>query len=154
MKPNTYTQIYIQLVFAVKFRDAALDRHSRSRIFEYMSGILTSMNHKSIIINGISNHVHIFLGANPKISISDTVHDLKRSSSLYINQNALCKGHFAWQDGYGAFSYGRSQIQDVYDYIMNQEMHHKKKTFQEEYLDFLRKFEIEYDLRYLFDFYD
>jgi putative transposase len=154
MKPDTYTQIYIHLVFAVKSREMALNRSTRHRVFEYLSGTLTHMKHKSIIVNGVSNHVHVFYGMNPKISISDTVHDLKRSSTLFINQNGLCKFNYAWQDGYGGFSYSKSQIQDVYSYVRDQEIHHKKKTFREEYLDLLKDFEIEYNEKYLFDFLD
>jgi putative transposase len=154
MKPDTYTQIYIHLVFAVKSRDMALNSSTRHRVFEYLSGTLTNMKHKSIIVNGVSNHVHVFYGMNPKISISDTVNDLKRSSTLFINQNGLCKFNYAWQDGYGGFSYSKSQIQDVYSYVRDQEIHHKKKTFREEYLDLLKDFEIEYNEKYLFDFLD
>jgi len=154
MKPNTYSQIYIQLVFAVKNRDALLKQNFSSRIFEYMSGILTNLKHKTIIINGTSNHVHVFLGMNPAISLSDTVHELKRGSSLFINENKLCNSPFAWQEGYGGFSYSKSHIQNVYDYIYNQELHHKKKTFRDEYLDFLKKYEIEYNEKFLFDFMD
>jgi REP element-mobilizing transposase RayT len=154
MKPNSYTQIYIHLVFAIKSRDVALNPDIRPRVFEYMSGILTNMKHKSLIVNGVSNHVHVFYGMNPKLSVSDTVHDLKRSSALFINQNELCRGSFAWQEGYGGFSYSKSQIKDVYNYIRDQEIHHKKKTFRDEYLDLLKKYEIEYDAKYLFDFND
>ena len=119
MKPGTYTQLYIQLVFAVKNRDAVLHNNIRRRIFEYMSGIITEMKHKSIIVNGVSDHVHLFIGLNPNISISNTVHDVKRSSSLFINKEKLCVGHFEWQSGFGAFSYSRSQLDDVYKYILN-----------------------------------
>jgi putative transposase len=154
MKPGTFTQLYIQLVFAVKNRDAVLHKNIRNRIFEYMSGIITELKHKSIIVNGVSDHVHLFIGLNPNISISDTAHDVKRSSSLFINENKLCSGHFAWQEGYGAFSYSRSQIDDVYKYILNQEKHHVKTTFKSEYIDFLEKFEIDYDERFLFDFFE
>lgn len=152
MKPGTYTKLYVQLVFAVKNRDAVLHKKIRRRIFEYMSGIITEMKHKSIIINGVSDHVHIFIGLNPNRSISDTVHDVKRNSSLFINKEKLCLGNFAWQEGYGAFSYSRSQIDNVYKYILNQEKHHEKTTFKVEYIHFLKKFEIEYDERFLFDF--
>jgi hypothetical protein len=110
------------------------------------------MKHKSIIVNGVSNHIHIFLGLNPSKSISDTVHDIKRSSSLFINNEKLCPGRFAWQEGYGGFCYGRSQIDKLYQYILNQEQHHKKVTFRDEYIQFLKEFEIEYDERFLFDF--
>ena len=154
MKPGVYTQLYVQLVFAVKNRDAVLHPAIRERIFKYMSGILTEMKHKSIIINGVSDHVHILFGENPSKSISDTVHDIKRSTSLFINNEKLCLGKFSWQEGYGAFTYSRSQLDDVYSYIQNQEEHHKEKTFKEEYIRFLQKFEIEYDERFLFDFFD
>jgi REP element-mobilizing transposase RayT len=154
MKPGTFTQMYVQLVFAVKNRDAVLTKDIRKRVFEYMSGIITNLKHKSIIINGTSNHVHILLGLNPSISVSDTVHDIKRSSSLFINNEKLCPGRFSWQEGYGGFTYSRSQITDVYNYIENQESHHKKRTFHEEYIDFLTKNEIEFDQQFLFDFFD
>ena len=154
MKPGVYTQLYVQLVFAVKNRDAVLQKAIRERVFEYMSGILTEMKHKSIIVNGVSDHVHILFGENPSKSISDTVHDVKRSTSLFINNEKLCGGKFSWQEGYGAFTYSRSQLNDVYRYIQNQEEHHKKKTFKEEYIQFLQKFEIEYDERFLFEFLD
>jgi len=154
MKPGAFTQLYLHLVFAVKNREAILTKNVRNRVFSYMSGIATSMKHKSIIINGVSDHVHILLGLNPSVSVSDTVHDLKRSSTLFINTEKLCPGKFAWQDGYGGFTYSRSQIDNVYRYIENQETHHKKKTFREEYIDFLKKFEIEFDERFLFDFFD
>jgi len=154
MKPGTFTQLYIQLVFAVRNRDAVLTKNIRSHVFEYISGIITGMKHKSIIVNGVSNHVHIFLGLNPNISISDTVHDIKRNSSLFINQEKLCPGKFSWQEGYGAFSYSQSQLSKVYQYIQNQEFHHRKRTFQEEYLDFLHKSEILFNPQFLFDFFD
>jgi REP element-mobilizing transposase RayT len=153
MKPGSFTQLYVQLVFAVKNRDAVLHKSIRGRIFEYMSGIITEMKHKSIIVNGVSDHVHIFIGLNPNISISETVHDVKRSSSLFINKEKLCLGNFAWQEGYGAFSYSRSHIDEVYKYILNQEKHHTKTTFKTEYIKLLEKFEVEYDERYLFEFF-
>jgi REP element-mobilizing transposase RayT len=154
MKPGTFTQMYVQLVFAVKNRDAVLTKNFRTRVFEYISGIITNLKHKSIIVNGTSNHVHILIGLNPSVSISDTVHDIKRSSSLFINNGKLCPGKFSWQEGYGGFTYSRSQIADVYNYIENQESHHKKKTFREEYIDILTKYEIEFDPQFLFDFLD
>ena len=113
MRPGKFTQMYVHLIFAVKNHDAALNKNIRNRVFEYMSGIISAMNHKSIIVNGVSDHVHILIGLNPSISISDTVHDIKRSSSLFINKERLCKGKFAWQEGYGGFTYSRSQLQNV-----------------------------------------
>jgi putative transposase len=154
MKPGTFTQLYVQLVFAVRNRDAALNRNIRGRVFEYISGIVTEMNHKSIIVNGVSDHVHVFIGLNPSKSISDTIHDIKRSTTLFINKEKLSMGKFAWQEGYGGFTYSRSQIDDVYRYIMNQEKHHEKITFKQEYIKFLEKFEIGYDEKFLFDFWN
>jgi tetrahydromethanopterin S-methyltransferase subunit F len=113
-----------------------------------MSGIITTMKHKSIIVNGTSNHVHILLGLNPSISVSDTVHDIKRSSSLFINNEKLCAGRFSWQEGYGGFSYSRSQIGEIYNYIDNQESHHQKRTFQQEYIDYLNENEMEFDQQF------
>ena len=154
MKPGSFTQLYVQLVFAVKYRQALLHKNIRERVFKYMSGIISEMKHKSIIVNGISNHVHILIGLNPSLSISDTIHDIKRSSSLFINKEKLCLGKFAWQEGYGAFSYSRSCLDNIYNYILNQEKHHKKKTFREEYIQFLKEYNIEFDERFLFDFLD
>jgi putative transposase len=154
MKPGTFTQMYVQLVFAVKNRDAVLKKDFRDRVFEYMSGIITNLKHKSMIINGTSNHVHILFGLNPSVSVSDTVHDIKRSSSLFINNEKLCPYRFSWQEGYGGFTFSRSQIADVYNYIENQESYHKKRTFSEEYIDILTKNEIEFDQQFLFDFWN
>ena len=154
MKPGTFTQIYVQIVFAVKNREALLHSSFRERIFEYMGGILTEMKHKSLIVNGMPDHVHMLIGLNPNISISETVHSVKRSTSLLINNEKLCRVKFAWQEGYGAFTYGRSQLNDVYHYVKNQEKHHKRLSFKEEYVAFLKKFEVDYDERFLFDFFD
>jgi putative transposase len=154
MKPGNYTQLYIQLVFAVKNRDAALHVEIRKRIFEYMSAIISGMKHKSILVNGVSDHVHLLIGLNPSKSISDTVHDIKRNSSLFINNENLCNSKFAWQEGYGAFSYSRSQLDRVYNYILGQEFHHSKSTFQEEYVKVLRNYEINYNEQFLFEFWE
>jgi len=154
MKPGTYTQNYIQIIFAVKNREASLSAEIRPKVFSYMSGIITSLKHKSIIVNGVSDHVHIFLGLNPSVSISDTVHDIKRSTSIFINNEKLCKRNFYWQEGYGSFTYSRSQIDRVYNYIKFQEKHHSKYSFKLEYINFLKKFGIEYDEKYLFEFWD
>jgi REP element-mobilizing transposase RayT len=154
MKPGTFTQMYVQLVFAVKNRNAALSKDIRPRVFEYMSGILTNQKHKSIIINGISNHVHILFGLNPFISVSDTVHEVKRSSSLFINSEKLCCEKFSWQEGYGGFTYSRSQISNLYNYIENQESHHKTRTFHDEYIQYLTDNEMEFDEQFLYDFWD
>jgi putative transposase len=139
MKPGSFTQFYIQLIFSPLHRESLLIPEIRPRIFEYMSGIVSSLKHKPIIINGVEDHVHIFLGLNPNLSASETVKEIKRVSSLFINQNHFFPGKFEWQSGYGGFSYSHSQIGRVYDYILNQENHHKKETFRKEYMDFLNK---------------
>jgi putative transposase len=153
MKPGNFTQMYVHLIFAVKNRDAMLNKEIRARVFEYISAIITNMDQKPIIVNGVSNHVHILIGFNSSISISETVHEIKRSSSFFINKEKLCKGKFAWQEGYGGFTYSRSQLDNVYRYIQNQEKHHEKSSFKSEYVQFLKKFEVEYDERFLFDFF-
>lgn len=154
MKPGVFTQIYIQLIFAVKNREALLINEYQKEVFSYMSRIASNLKHKSIIINGMPDHIHIFIGLNPSVSISDTVYELKRSSSLFINNKKWFRGKFSWQEGYGVFSYSKSQIENVYNYILNQEKHHTKTTFRKEYIDFLNKFAIDYDKRFLFDFFD
>jgi len=153
MKPGVFTQMYVQLVFAVQHRENLLFEIIRQRIFEYISGIIRSLGHKSIIVNGVSDHIHILYGLNPPRSVSDTVHDIKRGSSLFINQNKLVKGRFSWQEGYGGFTYSRSQIAGVYQYIQNQEIHHREKSFMDEYIELLQQYEVEYDPKYLFEFY-
>lgn len=118
---------------------------------KYIAGIIKGKGHKSIIVNGMSDHIHAFIGLKPAMSISDLARDIKNNSSKWINENNLVKGKFQWQEGYGVFSYSHSHIENVYSYIMNQEEHHKKKTFKEEYVEFLKKFEIEHDEKYLFE---
>ncbi len=154
MKPGTFTQMYVQIVFAVYNRENILNINIRSRVFEYISGIVTSLKHRSLIVNGYKDHVHILLGLNPSVSISNTVHDIKRGSSLFINQNKLVPGRFLWQEGYGSFTYSRSQISDIYKYIETQEEHHSGKTFRQEYIFMLDRMEVEYDPKYLFEFYE
>ena len=154
MKPGAFTQMYVQLVFAVKRREALLTKNIQSRVFEYISGILTSMNNKSLIVNGTSNHIHIFFGLNPSCNVSDIVHDVKRNSTFLINKERLTYNRFSWQEGYGGFTYSRSQIDHVYRYILNQESHHKKETFHDEYVNILLENEIDYDEQFLFDFWE
>jgi putative transposase len=152
MVPGTFTQMYVHLVFAVKYRQNVLSKEIRPQIFEYIGGILIGLKHKPININGVSDHIHILFGLNPAISISDTVHDIKRSSSLFINENRLVPGRFCWQEGYGAFTCSKKEITNVYQYIDNQEKHHSHISFRDEYLDILEKNEIDFDQRFLFDF--
>ncbi|MFW5663857.1 MAG: IS200/IS605 family transposase [bacterium] len=151
---GTFSQIYIQYVFAVKGRENLLQKPWREDVFKYMSGIIKGKNQKPIIVNGVADHVHVFVGLKPSMNISDLVRDIKNNSTNFINQNKFLRGKFSWQEGYGAFSYSHSQLNEVYQYILRQEEHHRKITFKEEYIYFLNKFEIEYDERYLFDFID
>ncbi len=148
---NTYTQLHIQAVFTVKGRDCFLGKEWRDEVFRYIAGIIAIKGHKPIIVNGVADHVHVFFGLNPSVAISDLMREVKNNSTNFINNKGWLRGKFAWQEGYGAFSYGRSQVEDVYKYILNQEEHHRKRTFKEEYLDMLKKFEVAYDEQYLFD---
>lgn len=151
---STYSQIYIQYVFAVKGRVNLLKRPWRDEIFKYISGIIKGKNQKAIIVNGMADHVHAFVGLKPAMPVSDLIRDIKNNSTNFINEQKFLKGKFEWQEGYGAFSYSHSQMNHVYNYIINQEAHHQKKTFKEEYFEFLKRFEIEYDEKYLFEWLD
>jgi REP element-mobilizing transposase RayT len=148
---NTYSQIYIQIVFAVKGRQNLITKANREELHKYISGIVTSRDQKLLAIFAMPDHVHILIGLKPNISISDLVRDIKAGSSKFINDNKWINGKFNWQEGFGAFSYSKSSIDNVIKYIMNQEEHHKKITFKEEYINFLEKFEIEYNEKYLFE---
>ncbi len=148
--PNTYTQIHIQFVFAVKFRNCVIQSAWKEELHKYMTGIVQLHSHKLIAINSMPDHVHVFIGMRPTQSVSDLMQDVKGSSSKWINDKNFTPNHFEWQEGYGAFSYSKSHIKNVIQYIENQEKHHRVKTFREEYIDFLEKFEIDYDERYIF----
>ena len=147
---GTYSQIYIQVVFAVKGRENLLQKEWRDEVFKYMSGIIKNKGQKPIIVNGVSDHVHVFIGLKPSMALSDLVRDVKNNSTNFINDHSWIKGKFSWQEGYGAFSYSHSQIANVYNYILNQEQHHARQTFKDEHLDFLTKYQIEHDVKYLF----
>lgn len=151
---NTYSQIYIQVVFAVKGRQNLLLKSWRDDVFKYMSGIIDNKGQKAIIVNGVADHVHLFIGLKPTIAISDLIRDVKNNTTNFINDNKKVKGKFAWQEGFGVFSYSHSHIDRVYKYILNQEAHHKKRTFKEEYLELLEKFEVPFEERYLFEWID
>jgi len=154
MKPGVFTQLYTHLVFAVKYRERLLTKNIRSEVFSYISGIVTNRKNKSIIVNGMPDHIHILVGLNPDDKISELVGAIKKNSSLFINEKNFFRGKFHWQDGYGAFSYGRSQLNGIYNYIANQQIDHQSRTFREEYTSLLEKFAIEYDEKYLFEFFD
>ncbi len=148
---NTYSQIYIQIVFAVKHRNALIDSTWEEELYKYITGIVQNKEQKMIAINGMPDHIHIFIGMKPTCCISDLVREIKKASSVYIKENNLSRKPFNWQGGFGAFSYSHSHIDRVYKYIMNQKKHHQKQTFKDEYLDFLRKFEVEHNEKYMFD---
>jgi putative transposase len=147
---NTYTQIHLHLIFAVQNRRSLIQNPWKDRLYEYITGIVQQHTHKMIIINGMPDHLHVVTGMRPIQSLSDLMQDIKGSSSKWINDNKLAKGKFTWQEGFGAFSYSKSQLPKLINYVKNQEEHHKKKTFIEEYKEFLNAFEIEYDERYIF----
>jgi putative transposase len=149
--PNTYTQIYIQIVFAVQGRANLISKNNREELHKYITGIVKKREQKMLSIFCMPDHTHLLVGIKPSVSISDLVRDIKSGSSNFINEQKWIQGKFNWQEGFGAFSYSRSQIDTVAKYILNQEEHHKKKTFKEEYIDFLQKFEVEYDEKYLFE---
>jgi REP element-mobilizing transposase RayT len=147
---NTYTQIHIQFVFAVKYRNGLIHSSFKQELYQYISGIIKANNHKLLAINGMSDHLHILIGMRPSQSVSDLIQNIKSNSSKWINEKKFLKVKFEWQEGYGAFSYSKSHVQNVIRYIQNQEKNHKVKSFNEEYLDFLNAFEIDYDERYVF----
>ena len=148
--PNTYTQIHIQCVMAVKFRQALIQSSWKEQLHKYITGIVQNHGHKMIAINSVPDHLHLFIGFRPNQSLSDLMRLVKGESSEWINKQQFTPAAFRWQEGYGAFSYSRSRVQAVTDYIMNQEEHHRKKTFLEEYQQFLEQFEVEYDEQYIF----
>ncbi|MBO9593673.1 MAG: IS200/IS605 family transposase [Niabella sp.] len=148
---GTYSQIYIQIVFAVKGRQNLIHRTWKDDLHKYIAGIIKGKGQKSIIVNGMPDHLHIFVGLRPAMAISDLVRDIKNNSSNFINDRHLVNGKFSWQEGFGAFSYAHSQIEHVYNYILNQETHHQKKTFKTEYLEFLNTFDVPFDEKYLFE---
>lgn len=147
---GTFSQIYIQYVVAVEGRANLLQKPWREEVFKYMSGIIKGKNQKPIIVNGVSDHVHLFVGLKPAMAASDLIRDVKNNTTKFINEQGFLRGRFSWQEGYGAFSYAHSQMDNVYQYVANQEQHHQKRTFREEYLDFLQKFDVPYEEQYLF----
>ena len=147
---NTYTQLFIHLVFAPKHRAALIDKTWKDRLHQYIIGTLNNLGHKTLAINSMPDHIHIFVGLNPDQSISDMVQAIKANSSKWINEEKLARRKFDWQKGYGAFSNSKSQVDRVVKYILNQEKHHAKKTFLKEYEAFLEKYGVSYDPKYVF----
>lgn len=147
---NTYTQIHLQFVFAVKYRDGLIHSSFKDELYQYITGIIKNHNHKLLAINGMPDHVRILVGMRPTQSVSNLMQDIKGSSSKWINEKRFLKVKFEWQEGYGAFSYAKSQVNTVVNYIKNQEQHHAVRSFNQEYLEFLAEFEVVYDERYIF----
>ena len=147
---DTYSQIYIQSIFSVQGRRSLISNKNKDELYKYITGIVTNKGQKLIRINGTSDHVHILIGLRPSMALSDLVRDIKSNSSTFINRKKWIRGKFNWQEGFGAFSYGHSQLDRVIKYIDNQELHHRKTTFKEEYLKLLKRFNIEFNSEYLF----
>lgn len=152
--PNTYTQIHIHVVFTVQNRQSLIASEWKIELYKYITAIIQNHHHKLIAINGMPDHVHMLFGLRPTQALSELMQDVKGSSSKWINEKHFVKGKFSWQEGYGAFSYSKSQLNQVIDYINRQEEHHKQKAFLEEYRDFLNAFRIDYDEKYLFKVID
>ena len=149
---STFSQIYIQIVFAVKNREALIAKEWEEELYKYITGILANKEQKLLAINGMHNHIHILIGMKPTCCLSDLVREIKKSSNIFIKEKRFTKHTFNWQEVYGAFSYSHSALNNVITYINNQKEHHKTKSFKDEYIGFLNKFQIDYKTEYLFDF--
>ena len=148
---NTYSQIYIQAVFAVKYRNAVIEKEWKYQLLAVIGNLINEMGCKTIIVNGVEDHVHCFFILKPSVSISDVMQSVKAKSSKWVNESKLILSRLEWQRGFGAFSYSKSHLKNVYKYIENQEEHHKKQNFRDEYIDFLNKFEVDYEERFIFE---
>lgn len=152
--PGTFSQIYIQVVFAVKGRESLIHESWEEELYKYITGIITNKGQKLIAINGMPDHLHLFIGMKPSCCLSDLIREIKKSSNEFIKEKQFTKFKFQWQEGYGAFSYSISHIDRVVKYILNQKEHHKKQTFKQEYIESLNEYEIEFKEEYLFEFLD
>ena len=147
---NTYTQIHIHAVFTVQNRECIIAKTWQDELYKYITGTIQNNGHKLLTINGLPDHIHVLFGMRPMQSLSDLLQDIKGNSSKWVNERGFVRGKFSWQEGYGAFSYGKSQLPQIIRYIEKQKEHHLKKTFIQEYKEFLNAFEVEYDERYIF----
>lgn len=147
---NTYHQIYLQTVFAVKYRKAVIDKSWKNQLFSVIGNLINETNCKAIIVNGVEDHVHCLLGLKPVVAVSELMKTVKAKSSKYINDNKLTPHRFEWQEGYGVFSYRQNDLDIIYKYIQNQEEHHNTQTFKDEYLGLLKEFKVNYDEQYIF----
>ncbi|MCF0058982.1 IS200/IS605 family transposase [Dyadobacter sp. CY356] len=151
---NTYSQIYLQFVFAVKNRQSLIPQNQKKELHKYLTALVQNRKSKMLAVNCMPDHTHIFVGFKPVLSIPDFIKEIKVESNEFINSKKWTNYKFGWQEGYGVFSYSHSHISSVINYVLNQEEHHRKKTFKEEYHDFLKKFEVPFDDQYLFEFFD
>ncbi len=147
---NTYSQIYIQVVFAVQDRPNVIQKQHKEELHKYITGIVRDRDQKLLAIHCMPDHTHMLLGLRPSVALSDVVRDVKNGSTNFINRSGWVMGRFCWQEGFGAFSYGHSQLKGIINYIRDQEPHHVRSSFHEEYVRFLKRYEIEHDMRYLF----
>ena len=148
---NTYTQLYFHIVFAVKGRSNYISEQWKDELYKYISGIIANKDQKLMIVNGVPNHIHLLIGTKPNCNLSDLIRDIKANSSKWINEKKFTNFHFEWQTGFGAFTVSQSVVPKVIEYIKNQEEHHRKKTFKEEYVEFLKAYQIDFKDEYLFD---
>lgn len=147
---NTYHQIYLQTVFAVKYRRAMIKKEWQAKLFSVIGNLINESNCKTIIVNGVEDHVHCFFSLRPAISVSELMKSVKAKSAKYVNDNKLTKQRFEWQKGFGVFSYSQSSIHAVYNYILHQQSHHKRQNFMDEYVELPETYRIEYDKKYIF----
>jgi REP element-mobilizing transposase RayT len=148
---KTYSQINLHIVFAVKFREKLIDVSWEDKLYKYITGIVSLKNQKMLAINGVSDHIHIFISIVPSCSISDLVREIKKSSTQFVNSNGFCNKHFHWQEGYGVFSHHRNSTSKVVNYISNQKIHHGIETYEEEFIKTLKEHGVDYDMQYTFD---
>jgi putative transposase len=147
---NTYHQMYVQTVFAVKYNEAVIGANWKDELFKVIGNLINEAGCKSLLVNGVEDHVHCFFAIKPSIAVSSVMQSAKAKSSKWINENRFLSHRFEWQEGFGSFTYGKSQVDAVYKYVQNQEAHHKKQTFREEYIAILLKFGVDFDERYIF----
>ena len=150
-RPGSFSQIYLQFVFAVRYREALINPKWEDTLYKYITGIVNNKGQKMVAINGHWDHIHALIRFEPVCAISDLVRELKKSSTNFVNDQNLARSKFTWQDGNGVFSYSRWDVQMLINYIKNQKQHHKKQSFQSEYIELLKQFEVEYDPRFLFN---
>jgi putative transposase len=150
MKPGVYTKLFTHLIFAVKYRMSVLNSVIQPEVYRYIAGIIKNRKHKSILINGMPDHIHILIGTNPNDRLTDLVGCIKKESSYFINNQKWLPVKFQWQEGYGAFSFSKGELESVYNYVLNQEEHHTKSNFQQEYIKFLKKYQVAYDEKFIF----